>query len=285
MKTNNPASDLHEYLNIGVDAWGICLEKSFAFLREAWENQWVGLPCLLNRCIDVLNLSPASISSDASNIVLTAQSVAQAIELECANNPEYVEPRYHNRLHTADVMTAMAVLLRIQTDKHKSLDQEWVACALLAAIGHDFGHPGQVNQLESEIESKTLQLLQPFLSNHNVTSYWCNALSCAILKSDFAIVEKNHALVQGQEFKCDQNWLNVFLNEADIMASASAKFGPQMGHLLSKELELVNFPAYQSVATEKGRQAFLNKLVFSSHASNVLNVNSSIAKELMVLNK
>jgi len=285
MNKKNQACDLHKYLNVDVEGWSICLEKSFLFLRHSWENQWVGLPTLLNRCIDLVGLSPSAMSGEAKNILLAAEEVAQAIEFQCTNNPEYSEPKYHNRLHTADVITAMAVLIRIQTDKHVALDQQWVACGLLAAIGHDFGHPGQVNQIESEIESKTLQLLQPFLTNHKVANHWRTALSCAILKSDFAIVEKNHELVKGQKFKCDQNWLNVFLNEADIMASASAQFGPEMGHLLSKELELVNFPAYQNVATEKGRYAFLNKLVFSSHASNVLNVNSNIAKELMVLDK
>ena len=281
MKSEMQDSLCNEYLGVNDVDWSICLDKSFSFLRQSWASQWIGLPTLLNRCVDFLNLSPSSLTPEASQILLAAQAIAQNIEFQTTQSTSTPEPKYHNRLHTADVLTAMSILIRIQSNIEKKLDQEWVACALLSAIAHDFGHPGNVNFSESEIELQTMQKLRPFLSSHKVTSFWSDALECAILNSDFSLVKKNHESVKGKEFKCDQDWLNVFLNEADVMASATAKFGPQLGHALSEEWRLIDFPGHLTVSTDKGRQSFLRQLFFSSSASGLLKVNAGIAEELM----
>jgi 2-polyprenyl-3-methyl-5-hydroxy-6-metoxy-1,4-benzoquinol methylase len=76
--------------------------------------------------------------------------------------------------------------------------------------------------------------------------------------------------------------LIVFLNEADVMASASDKFGPQLGHSLAEEWRLIDFPAHQSVATDTGRKTFLRQLEFSSAASRLLRINANIAEQLVV---
>jgi hypothetical protein len=272
----------NEYLNVNEIDRSVCLEKSFYFLRQSWTTRWVGLPALLIRCFDFLNLSKISLTTDASQMLLAAQSVAQNIELQSTLSHSKPEPKYHNRLHTADVLTAMSVLINIQSQIQKNLDQEWVACALLSAVAHDFGHPGQINYSESEIELQTINKLKPFLSNHKVTSFWCDALEAAILKSDFSLVQKNHESVRGKEFACDERWLIVFLNEADVMASASDKFGPQLGNLLAEEWRLIDFPAYQSVATDTGRKTFLRQLEFSSAASRLLRINANIGEQLVV---
>jgi hypothetical protein len=214
-------------------------------------------------------------------MLIVAQAVAQNIEFEATLSTSKPEPKYHNRLHTADVLTAMSVLIGIQSKAQHQFDKEWVACALLTAIAHDFGHPGNVNYFESEIEAETTKKLQPFLSSHKVASFWCDVLERAILNSDFTLVQKNHDLVRGKEFTCDQAWLSVYLNEADVMASATAKFGPQLGHSLADEWRLIDFPAYQTVSIDAGRKAFLKQLVFSSNASSLLKINESITEELM----
>lgn len=275
----------NEYLNVNDVDWCICLDKSFSFLRHSWSNQWVGLPSLLNRCVDFLGLSASSLTVDARQLLLTARAVAHSIEYQYDRGLIKLEPKYHNRLHTADVLTAMSVLIAIQSNIQNNLDKEWVACALLSAIGHDFDHSGNVNQFESEIELKTIQKLQPLISSHKLPRKWCNALESAILKSDFALVQKNHELVKGKAFKCDQDWLNVYLNEADVIASSTAKFGPQLGHSLAEEWRLIDLPAYKSVSTDTGRKAFLKQLEFSSGASRLLKINAKIAEELLTRDK
>ena len=280
MKSHMQASLFNEYLLAENDDWSICLENSFAVLRKSWQSEWVGLPYLLGRCVDFLNLSATSLSSDASQMLLTAKAIAERIEFQCSQSPVETEPKYHNRLHTADVLTSLSTLIFIQSKNQGDLDKDWIACALLAAIAHDFEHPGKVNQFESEIESNTLNQLQPFLLTHQVPSHWCNALEHAILRSDFALVQKNHELIKGKKFQCDQDWLNVYLNEADVMASATTKFGPELGNSLAEEWRMINFSAHQTVSTSIGRKAFLKQLVFSSDASKHLQINSKIALEL-----
>ncbi len=280
MKSQMQKSLFNEYLKAENDDWSICLEKSFAVLRTSWESEWVGLPYLLSRCVDFLHLSKPSLSSDASQMLLTAKAIAASIEFQCSQSSVEAEPKYHNRLHTADVLTTLSILVCIQSKIQGDLDKDWIACALLSAIAHDFEHPGKVNQFESDIESKTMQQLQLFLLAHQVKSHWCKALECANLRSDFALVQKNHELVKGKKFQCDQDWLNVYLNEADVMASATTKFGPQLGNSLAEEWRMINFAAYQTVSTPIGRKAFLKQLVFSSDASRHLQINSKIALEL-----
>ena len=279
MKSQMQASLFNEYLLAENDDWSICLEKSFAVLRTSWESEWVGLPYLLSRCVDFLNLSK-NLSSDASQMLLTAKAIAERIEFQYSQSSVEAEPKYHNRLHTADVLTSLSILICIQSKNQGDLDKDWIACALLAAIAHDFEHSGKVNQFESEIESNTMNQLHPFLLTHQVPSHWCKALESAILRSDFSLVKKNHQLVKGKNFQCDQDWLNIFLNEADVMASASDKFGLQLGNSLAQEWRLIDFPAYQSVATEIGRKAFLRQLEFSSAASRLLKINVNIAEQL-----
>ena len=283
MKSHMQASLFNEYLLAENDDWSICLENSFAVLRKSWQSEWVGLPYLLGRCVDFLNLSATSLSSDASQMLLTAKAIAERIEFQCSQSPVETEPKYHNRLHTADVLTSLSTLIFIQSKNQGDLDKDWIACALLAAIAHDFEHPGKVNQFESEIESNTLNQLQPFLLTHQVPSHWCNALEHAILRSDFALVQKNHELIKGKKFQCDQDWLNVYLNEADVMASATTKFGPELGNSLAEEWRMINFSAHQTVSTSTGRKAFLKQLVFSSDASKHLQIDSKIALELSYL--
>jgi hypothetical protein len=280
MKSQMQASVFNEYLLAENDDWSICLEKSFAVLRKSWDSEWVGLPYLLSRCVDFLNLSATTLSSDASQMHLTAKAIAERIEFQYSQSLVEAEPKYHNRLHTADVLTSLSILICIQSKIQGVLDKDWIACALLAAIAHDFEHTGKVNQFESEIESKTMYQLQPFLLAHQVPSHWCKALEFAILRSDFALVQKNHELVKGKKFQCDQDWLNVYLNEADVMASATTQFGPQLGVSLAQEWKMINFSAYQTVSTPLGRKAFLKQLVFSSDASRHLQINSKIALEL-----
>lgn len=280
MKSHMQESLFNEYLLAENDNWSICLEKSFAVLRKSWASEWVGLPYLLNHCVNILNLSATSLSSDASQMLLTAKAIAESIEFQCSQSSVEIEPKYHNRLHTADVLTSLSILICIQSKNQGDLDKDWIACALLAAIAHDFKHSGKVNQFESEIESITMNQLHPFLLTHQVPSHWCKALECAILRSDFALVQKNHELVKGKKFQCDQDWLNVYLNEADVMASATTKFGPELGNSLAEEWRMINFSAYQTVSTSIGRKAFLKQLVFSSDASKHLQINSKIALEL-----
>jgi hypothetical protein len=273
-----------QYLNLKEDLWYECLESSYGFLRASWPGNWLGMPSVLLECLRFLNLQENNLSEAGRSMLEAAKSVAFEIEKHAENLPELKEPEYHNRLHFADALTSMSVQLSILVALKKEANQDWMACALLTCIAHDFFHPGKVNLVESEIERQSVNFLKPILKSHSVPDEWRKIIDTVIVRSDFAVVHQNHAHVAGKAFEWNLKWLCVLLNEADVMASASAKFGPELGESLAQEWRLIDFPLHSSVASLEGRKNFLKQLIFSSPSSLVLGLGERISEEILSIN-
>ena len=273
-----------QYLNLKEDLWHECLESSYGFLRASWTGNWLGMPFVLIECLRFLNLQENNLSEAGRGMLAAAKSVAYEIEKHAENLSELEEPKYHNRLHFADALTSMSVQLSILVALKKEANQDWMACALLTCIAHDFFHPGKVNLVESEIERQSVNFLKPILKSHSVPDEWRKIIDTVIVRSDFAVVHQNHAHVAGKAFEWNLKWLCVLLNEADVMASASAKFGPELGESLAQEWRLIDFPLHSSVASLEGRKNFLKQLIFSSPSSLVLGLGERISEEILSIN-
>jgi hypothetical protein len=273
-----------QYLNLKEDHWHECLESSFGFLRASWPGNWLGMPFVLLECLRFLDIQKNSLSEAGRSILGAAQSVAIEIENQAQSLPKFKEPEYHNRLHFADALTSMSIQLAILVQLEKNENQDWMLCALLTCIAHDFAHSGKVNLVESEIELQSVSFLKPILMAHSVPDEWQTVIEIAIVRSDFSIVHHNHANVAGQTFQWNLKWLCVLLNEADVMASASAKYGPDLGESLAHEWRLIDFPLHSTVASLEGRKTFLKQLIFSSPASLFLGLNERIAEEILSIN-
>jgi hypothetical protein len=273
-----------QYLNLKEDLWHECLESSYGFLRASWTGNWLGMPFVLIECLRFLNLQENNLSEAGRGMLAAAKSVAYEIEKHAENLSELEEPKYHNRLHFADALTSMSVQLSILVALKKEANQDWMACALLTCIAHDFFHPGKVNLVESEIERQSVNFLKPILKSHSVPDEWRKIIDTVIVRSDFAVVHQNHAHVAGKAFEWNLKWLCVLLNEADVMASASAKFGPELGESLAQEWRLIDFPLHSSVASLEGRKNFLKQLIFSSPSSLVLGLGERISEEVLSIN-
>jgi hypothetical protein len=273
-----------QYLNLKEDLWHECLESSYGFLRASWTGNWLGMPFVLIECLRFLNLQENNLSEAGRGMLAAAKSVAYEIEKHAENLSELEEPKYHNRLHFADALTSMSVQLAILVMLKKEANQDWMACALLTCIAHDFFHPGKVNLVESEIERQSVNFLKPILKSHSVPDEWRKIIDTVIVRSDFAVVHQNHAHVAGKAFEWNLKWLCVLLNEADVMASASAKFGPELGESLAQEWRLIDFPLHSSVASLEGRKNFLKQLIFSSPSSLVLGLGERISEEVLSIN-
>lgn len=273
-----------QYLNLKEDLWHECLESSYGFLRASWTGNWLGMPFVLIECLRFLNLQENNLSEVGRGMLAAAKSVAYEIEKHAENLSELEEPKYHNRLHFADALTSMSVQLSILVALKKEANQDWMACALLTCIAHDFFHPGKVNLVESEIERQSVNFLKPILKSHSVPDEWRKIIDTVIVRSDFAVVHQNHAHVAGKAFEWNLKWLCVLLNEADVMASASAKFGPELGESLAQEWRLIDFPLHSSVASLEGRKNFLKQLIFSSPSSLVLGLGERISEEILSIN-
>lgn len=258
------------FLQLNADDWQTCLDESLVFLRASWAQDWIGLPQVLQACMAFLNLNDNHLSAAASSMLAAAVDVASASELGFQAHNPLEEPHYHNRLHTADVVTSMSLLMAIEAKLSGRHEPEWLAAGLLAAVGHDFMHSGGVNQANCQIELLSCTYMSPILSKHAVPDLWVQRIENAIIRSDFTLMSHNHQRVQGVEFAWNQAWFNVLLNEADILPSSTPALGPSLSEALSREWMLIGFEAHRTVATAQGREAFLRSLLFSSAASRVL---------------
>jgi hypothetical protein len=238
------------------------------------------MPIILDDCLKFLNLHHNNLSEAAKSMLDAAKSVALEIENQAQGEKKKNEPKYHNRLHFADALTSISIQLAILNKAQKQDSHDWMMCALLTCLSHDFGHPGKVNSFESEIEIQSVDSLKPILISHSVPEEWITIIETAIVRSDFAIVHRNHVDVAAKSFDWNLNWLCVLLNEADVMASASSKYGPNLGNALAQEWQLIGFPPHAVVSTLEGRNSFLKQVVFSSPASLVLGLNQKIAEEI-----
>jgi hypothetical protein len=230
----------------------------------------MGLPAVLQASCDFLQLHEEDLSPAAASMLAAAMDVARDCEQRCQHHCQADEPKYHNRLHTADVIAVLALQLAIETKLSGMNEPDWLAAGLLASVAHDFMHSGGVNASESQIEKLSCVFMRPLLSKHAVPEIWVQRVDTAIIRSDFALAAQNHLAVQGQTFQWNQAWLNVLLNEADVLPSSSATFGPSLSEALAREWMFIGDERYKMVATQEGRQAFLRGLIFSSLSAHVL---------------
>jgi hypothetical protein len=258
------------YLELSGTNWHACLLSSYAYLRHSWRTQWVGLPALVEQCGSFLELSAIRGDSQTRLLLDLALAVAKKIESEKGSGAETPEPHYHNRLHFADSLTTITLQCSLEVRQGAIADLAWQAALLLIAVAHDLHHPGRVNRHTSDIESASVSALLPLMASRNLSKAWIDRIDTVILRSDFSLVQENHARVAGLPFQWNTDWATVLLNEADIMASASADFGPALSLALSKEWESVQFAPHATVATESGRRQFLSNLQFSSYSGRTL---------------
>ena len=268
------------FLQLTSDDWQACLDASLVFLRASWAQDWIGLPQVLQSCMGVLNLKENHLSAAASSMLAAAMDVARDSELRFQTHNPLEEPHYHNRLHTADVVTTMSLLMAIEAKLSGKHEPDWLAAGLLAAVGHDFMHSGGVNLAKCQIELLSCMHMSPILSKQAVPELWVQRIETAIIQSDFTLTPHNHQRIQGAEFEWNQAWFNVLLNEADILPSSMPALGPSLSEALSREWMLIGLDAYKTVATAPGREAFLRSLVFSSAASRVLQVSQRCQAQL-----
>jgi len=230
----------------------------------------MGLAKVVQDCAAFLQIAGKPDYAETSLLLDLALKLAHQIETENGRGTETPEPHYHNRLHFADSLTTITLQCGLEVQHGADADSAWQAALLLIAVSHDFRHPGRVNRHTSDIESASVNALLPLMTAMHLSEVWIERVRTVILRSDFGLVRENHARVSGLPFQWNTDWATVLLNEADIMASASADFGPAHSQALSKEWEAIEFAPHATVATELGRRQFLSNLQFSSYSGRTL---------------
>ena len=242
------------YLALSGTNWSSCLLSSYAYLRNSWQTQWLGLAKVVRDCASFLQINTIPSDSQTRLLLDLALTVARQIEAEKGCGTETPEPHYHNRLHFADSLTTITLQCGLEVQHGAAPDSAWQAALLLIAVSHDFHHSGRVNRHTSDIESASVNALLPLMTSMQLSEVWIERIRTIILRSDFTLVRENHARVAGLPFEWNTDWATVLLNEADIMASASAEYGAPLSVALSKEWEAIGFAPYATVATASGRR-------------------------------
>jgi hypothetical protein len=131
------------------------LENALQNLRDKWPTDWPGLSVVVKSSLQKLGFDER-IQMPASHQALhnCIFSVIKTIEKDGTKRAKRKrEPRYHNRLHFADTVVALTVMLvnlrKIsgRSSNEQPTHSEWLA--LLIMVSHDFLHNGQINQFRS----------------------------------------------------------------------------------------------------------------------------------------
>jgi hypothetical protein len=251
-------------------------------LRSQWPNAWPGLPVVLNACIQRLWPLALPVShSQAWQLLQAARNMAAHME-DLAKASNY-EPQYHNRLHTADALTAVCLLIQTIKEQAFTLSDEWAAALLLAVTSHDVLHPGGANAFVQEFEQRSALEMRDITQGLKMDALWTERVSELILRTDPTLVAANHDKVNNTPFEMNLDWACVLMNEADILASATSRYGPELGQALAQEWALKNHPLHHVVGTPEGRLQFLSSLRFSTPAAEAFHMAREVTEQIASL--
>jgi hypothetical protein len=251
-------------------------------LRSTWPHSWPGLPVVLEACMHRLCSGHApTMASPAGQLLQAAQAMARHMEDLAQQTAD--EPQYHNRLHTADALTAVCLLMQALQDKGHALGDEWIAAIVLAVTSHDALHPGGANGFLQEFEQRSAMEMRRVSQKWLVDPLWLDRVSEMILRTDPSLVAGNHDKVNGLAFDMNLDWACVLINEADILASATAQHGNQLGQALAAEWAVKKHPLSSVVGTAQGRLQFLAMLRFSTPASAAFQMQAHVAAQIAQL--
>ena len=197
------------------------------------------------------------------------------------------EPPYHNLEHAREVFAAL--LLFFSQEENSKLSKTWPLfnnheklLLLIAALGHDFMHPGRKNKFEAEIEEFSAIKIKSIMLDHSIASADIDMVYHMILATDASAVNKNHDLFldEDTELILFVERAKIILSEADIFASLLPVHGLQLGLNLMHELKLTKTNNCFSLANLKFRLSFLKSVRLSSPYSNVLSLREKIKRQV-----
>jgi len=195
----------------------------------------------------------------------------------------YSEPAYHSRKHFKDVCLILSYFLKQQqawplegrNDNPWFVSQEEMWALLLAAICHDFSHPGLINQTPHEIEQRSLDLLKVAMTNSKIDplkyEFILEAISPWILATDPAVyIDHINEITQGipEHQKC----MALLLIESDLACSVLPHKGLELAHRLSQEWAIPYPDKSIDLKNQVGYFKFLSRMQFLSPQAAAANI-------------
>jgi hypothetical protein len=269
-------------LNIDTSDYLGGLKATLNDLRQSWQQDWVGLPAVLQACQQALGVCRLHAGQDLriQAVNLLALTIAEHMERQKGQ-----QPAYHNNLHTADVLVSVTVLIvvQMQLQPMTAVDKLWLADVLAAAAGHDYAHPGGINQFPADIETLSVKRIKAEVDSSVLNSVDHDDLTRVfqlILNTEYLLVPANHFAVAQTDFCWGLPWCSVLLNEADILASATAEFGPDLGQLLLHEFVTSSVKGSHTLEPKSFQRQFLKFIQFSTPAAIALGMPEQVQLRL-----
>jgi hypothetical protein len=202
------------------------------------------------------------------------------------------EPPYHNLEHAREVFAAL-LLFFSQEEKNKfpiawpSFHNHEKLLLLIAALGHDFMHPGRKNNFEGEIEEFSAEKIKSIMRDHSIATADIDLVYQIILATEVSEVHKNHDLLTAENTQAIifVDRAKIILSEADIFPSLLPLHGLHLGLNLMHELNLIKVKNCFSISNLKFRLSFLKSVRLSSPYSKTLKLREKIERQILWLEK
>jgi len=207
------------------------------------------------------------------------------------------EPHYHNRQHTKEVLLSVSLLLNQQeknnlenTGRDFSLWPPFSAheklLLIIAALGHDYLHPGGNNQKESEFELQSAVAIEDIMKKHVIPTSDCDIVRELILATEYHKVKETHDIVSQATQDISFTWrAKVILSEADICASALPIYGEVLSKNLASEWKRAGVKNSEALIAPMGRINFLRNIYFTSPYSKYLGLDKIVRDQIAYLEK
>jgi hypothetical protein len=193
---------------------------------------------------------------EMSNELRRLYWLGRALAQQVQHDTPVAKDAYHTRRHVTDVLLTLAHLLRdwqrraLQNTKAMpAWHAQSAACALLAALVHDWGHDGRPNANQSILEIASAERFLAFCISWGQKqtelkvreSHWRETMGLVevlVLSTHNAhALEAHRSLVSlGLNSPPEISlWLSVLLNEADIATSLLPTYAPALTRALLHE--------------------------------------------------
>lgn len=202
------------------------------------------------------------------------------------------EPDYHNRQHALEVLSALYLLLEqhpqdcyaINEPDWPDFSKEEKLLLIIAALGHDFHHPGGVNQVAAEFEKISAAKVAEIMELNHIHKQHIHLVSNLILATEFSEVSALHQSIANNltlplSF---QLRASIVLTEADIFPSILPHHGKFLADKLSREWKKAGVKNRPDPCIEQNHQRFLKLVRFSSPFSQKLQISELINAQLIM---
>ena len=90
------------FLDKKAASWNSCLDHAWMTLRASWPRHWVGLPQVMQECIEFMDFRDSELTSEVKQMLSAALEVSEAFEIMYSNAAHIHDLAFSQRQYTRD---------------------------------------------------------------------------------------------------------------------------------------------------------------------------------------